>query len=210
MNPNQNRSTDAGLVLASQRAPRGDHRAFNQLVERHLAHVRANCEHISGSRDDGADLAQEVFVKAYFSLEDLADGGRFRGWISRIKVNHCLDHLRRERSHRDVDLDTAVDANEAALRTDAPRETDLGERTRDEQIRAVLTLMPESLRVPLVLCDIDGLSYQEVADTLNLGLSATKMRIKRAREHFRKRFERHQSRWGGESAPDPIAMAARE
>ncbi len=199
---------DETLVREAQRSTRGDHRAFAKLVDRHLGHVQANCEHLSGSRDEGEDLAQEVMVKAFFALDGLEDGARFRGWISRIKKNHCLDHLRRRRKCMEVDLEQAQESQDPWLSTPPPPEADWSVRARRERIRRVLHSMPEDLRVPVILCDMDGLSYQEVADSLGLGLSAVKMRIKRGREMFRERHDRELKRLVGKVDQNPFDEAA--
>jgi len=182
-------NADARLVREARDSVWGDHRAFDQLVQRHLAHVRANCEHITGSRTDAEDLTQEVFVKAFFALSELSEDVKFRGWISRIKVNHCLDHLRRVRGRKGVDIDQVLAEHDPGLSIPPPQDRDWDVLERRHRVRRILHRLPESLRIPVILCDMDGFSYQEVADMLGLGLSATKMRIKRGREMFRHYYQ---------------------
>jgi RNA polymerase sigma-70 factor (ECF subfamily) len=182
--------TDEMLVETARQARQGDLRAFEELLRRHQGRVQTNCRYLSGNDEDALDLAQEVMVKAYFNLKRFEGRSSFGTWIGRIKVNHCLNHLRRQKGRSFVDLD------EPGLKSH--RELQSGRRTDDAvlagdrraAIAAVLETMPESLRVPLILRDMDGLSYQEIADQLEVGLSAVKMRIKRAREHFRAAYER--------------------
>ncbi len=181
---------DEELVARALAAHEGDLRAFDELVRRHQAKVRTNCRYLTGEQEEALDLAQEVLVKAYFNLNRFEGRSKFGTWLGRIKVNHCLNHLRRKRGRRFLDVDDPVleqeDALVAAERADGAAEA--GDRRR--LIAAVLDGMTPSLRVPLLMCDMDGLSYQEIADELDLGLSAVKMRIKRAREEFRAAFNR--------------------
>ena len=76
-----------------QQAAEGDMGAFETLVERHRNRVMANCRYISGSPADAEDLAQEVFVKAFFGLQNFEGRAQFATWLNRIKVNHCLNFL---------------------------------------------------------------------------------------------------------------------
>jgi len=89
------RETDDALVDAARHATDGDSRAFEQLVLRHMEHVVTNCRYLTRAPADAEDLAQEVFVRAYFGLSGFEGRASFRSWLQRIKVNHCLDFLSR-------------------------------------------------------------------------------------------------------------------
>lgn len=176
---------DEVLVERAKAAAEGDLRAFDLLVERHRDGVVTNCRYLTRSPQDSEDLAQEVFVKAFFGIRAFEGRSTFRTWIQRIKLNHCLNFMKRNTAVKHLEIDDPALADEASLRTEP---ADFGARDERAIIGAVLDSMPETLRVPLILCDHDGLSYQEIADALGLGLSAVKMRIKRAREEFRARY----------------------
>ncbi len=181
---------DEELVRAAKLASEGDTAAFEELVRRHQASVVANCRYLTRSPDDAEDLAQDVFVKAFFRLATFEERSSFRTWVQRIKVNHCLNYLKSRRRRTEVDVgDPALETDEA-LRVAPEAEATVEADEERRRIRAVLDAMPDSLRVPLILCDVDGLSYREIQETLGLGLSATKMRIARAREDFRRRYAR--------------------
>lgn len=177
-------SDDALLELARQ-ALEGDTRAFEELVRRHQRKVMTNCRYLSGSPSDAEDLAQEVFVKAYFGLAGFEGRSSFETWIQRIKSNHCINFVKKKR------LQT-VDADPVVVESAAPQapevERRMERRATKERVGAVLLELNETLRIPLVLRDMDGMSYDEIADELDLGLSAVKMRIKRGREEFRRLF----------------------
>lgn len=177
--------SDEKLVERARKARKGDLRAFDELVRRHQARVRTNCRFLTGSEEDALDLSQEVFVKAYFNLQRFEGRSTFGTWVQRIKVNHCLNHIRKRKGKVFVDVEDPALGGEEALRDDARADDATRARETRERIAAVLDRMSETLRVPLLLRDLDGLSYQEIADRLGLGLSAVKMRIARAREEFR-------------------------
>lgn len=180
MNP-----SDEQLVERAVGAVRGDLRAFDELVRRHQARVQTNCRYLSGSEDDALDLSQKVFVKAYFNLRRFEGRSSFGTWVQRIKVNHCLNHLRSTRGRSFVDVEDPVLEGEEPLRADTRADAGLEADEARDRIGRTLDRMADTLRVPLLMRDMDGYSYQEIADELGIGLSAVKMRIKRAREEFR-------------------------
>lgn len=171
--------TDAELVAIAQAAVPGDTRAFDELVRRHERRVLVNCRMITRSPDNAPDLAQDVMVKAYFALKRFEGRAKFSTWVNRIKVNHCLNFLQKRAGKHFVDIDdTPLEGGQA---TDA----ELQRKDMRAQIEATLEQMPTSLRVPLIMRDLDKLPYQDIADALGIKLSAVKMRIKRGRETFR-------------------------
>lgn len=185
---------DAKLVAEAVAAPRGDLRAFDELVRRHQGKVQTNCRYLSGNDEDALDLAQEVLVKAYFNLKSFQERAQFGTWLNRIKVNHCLNHLRRQKGKSFIDVEEPALEGQEALRSQWTADAGAARNEVRRRIGATLDAMPESLRIPLILRDMDGLSYQEIADELDLGLSAVKMRIKRARKEFRALYEQEPTR----------------
>lgn len=182
--------SDEKLVRRAKSGAAGDLRAFEQLVLRHQDFVLANCRGMSGSAEDAQDLAQEVFVKAYFGLRRFEERSSFGSWVKRIKVNHCLNHIRKRRGKQFVDVDDPVAETESELQVAPRAEREAEARDDRARIRGVLEQLPDKLRLPLIMRDLDGMAYQEIADDLGLGLSATKMRIKRGREEFRRLYDR--------------------
>jgi RNA polymerase sigma-70 factor, ECF subfamily len=179
---------DEELLQHARQAPDGDYQAFERLVHRYQKKVIANCRYLTRSSDTAEDLAQEVFVKVFFALGRFEGRSSFRTWMQRIKVNHCLNFLKKQggKTFLDVEDDHIVNARELTLEPSAEKSVmDHDERAR---IAAVLDAMSDNLRIPLLMRDMDQLSYEEVAETLGLGLSAVKMRIKRGREEFRRRY----------------------
>lgn len=179
-------------MVQAQTAPEGDLRAFEKLVRRHQGRVVANCRYITRDPNNAEDLAQEVLVKAFFGLRTFEGRSSFGHWLKRIKAHHCVNHLKKQtgKSFVSIEEEEAVEFDELKVQATAERFAD--EISERHVIGAVLDSMSSSLRIPLVLCDMDGLSYDEIAQSLGIGLSATKMRIKRAREEFRQLYQKVQ------------------
>jgi len=181
-------SEDEVLVRKAREALEGDLRPFEQLVLRYERRMVANCRYITHDPNEAEDLAQEVMVKAFYGLRSFEGRSTFRHWLQRIKVNHCLNHLKKQagRSYIGVEEPEAGGFDQLRVQATAEHQAEvIGER---ELIARILNSMTETLRIPLVLCDMDELSYEEVAKVLGISLSAVKMRIKRAREDFRSRY----------------------
>lgn len=186
--PTHPQPSDDDLVAQAKAAQEGDTRAFDQLVLRHQRGVMANCRHLTRAPSDADDLAQEVFVKAYFALPRFEGRSSFKTWINRIKINHCLNHLKKKENQIFVDMEDEALSRTPAMRVEAEAEVQDEARAQRQQIRQALDAMTDTLRVPLVLRDFDKMPYQEIAEQLGVSLSAVKMRIKRARETFRELY----------------------
>jgi RNA polymerase sigma-70 factor (ECF subfamily) len=182
--------SDDELLQRTRKAPEGDLRAFEELVLRYQRRVVSNCRYMTRDANNAEDLAQEVMIKAFFGVRDFEGRSSYWSWLQRIKINHCLNYLKKQGDRFCVGIgETEVDDfDQLKVWTTAEKLAEaIGERLL---IGEVLDSMPTTLRVPLVLCDMDELSYEEVADALGIGLSAAKMRVKRGREAFRERYER--------------------
>jgi len=177
------------LVEQAQQSPAGDTRAFEQLVKRHQEKVLTNCRYLTGSPDDAQDLAQEVFVKAFFGLKRFEGRAQFGSWVQRIKVNHCLNFIRKRKDKTFVDVTDPATENDPELQVPTAVEREFDRQDKQAVIEAVLSQLPDTLRVPLLMRDLDGMNYQEIAEVLKVGLSAVKMRIKRGREEFRRLYD---------------------
>lgn len=181
---------DEELLRLALTARDGDLRAFEQLVLRHQNRIVANCRYLTREQDNAEDLAQEVFVKAYFGLPGFESRSSFRHWVQRIKVNHCLNHMKKQQSRGySVGLDEEGTERHAELHVAPAAEAELESEMVRRKVEAILNAMPATLRVPLIMRDMDDLSYEDIATSLGVGLSAVKMRIRRAREQFRSLYE---------------------
>lgn len=159
--------------------------SFEILVERYQGQLLGIAYRILGNWQDAEDLAQEALLKAYLRLGDLANPAALGPWLRRLTVNACLDALtRRQRRPSTVSL-TAPDDQEApvaerALAVGSAEEAAVrAEEWRD--LRATLARLDPGARDALVLREVYGYTYAEIATMLDLGLSAVKMRVHRAR-----------------------------
>jgi len=183
---------DEDLLQEARRAPEGDLRAFEQLVERHHRRIVANCRYITRDPNNAEDLAQEVLTKAFFGLNRFEGRSTFRHWIQKIKINHCLNFVKKQEGRGHISIEETQDEEFEQLKVPAVAQRRMEAMSDREYIGSILDSMSKTLRVPLILCDMDELSYEEVARSLGISLSAAKMRIKRAREEFRSLYQRRQ------------------
>lgn len=155
----------------------GDESGFNELLKRHKEKVR-NIIYITVSNTDGVDdIAQEVFITVYRHLKSFRFESQFTTWLYRITINKCKDHLRKK-NIRSIFL---------PLKDEEPVFESINEDTDIKHIvRNAIATLPDKLRVPLVLKDLEGFSYQEIADTMECEIGTVKSRIFRAREALKK------------------------
>ncbi|HYU40932.1 MAG TPA: sigma-70 family RNA polymerase sigma factor [Vicinamibacteria bacterium] len=179
--------TDSGTDLVG-RCRQGDEAAWRELVTLHTRRVFGIAYRFVGRVDEAEDLTQDIFVKVFQSLDRYRESdGAFGTWVGTVARNHAIDNYRRrreERSRRIEDpavLDVVPASDESPLRS----------LERAEQARIVhrgLRALPADLREPLVLCDLQGLSYEEVAATLQIPLGTVKSRINRGRLELARRL----------------------
>jgi RNA polymerase sigma-70 factor (ECF subfamily) len=172
-------------------AQRGDLAAFNTLVLAYQRQVFNVCYRTLGNGDDAADAAQDAFVSAMRGIQSFhgtIDG--LRGWLLRIAVNACYDQLRRRQRRPSESLDAlqVTDAGDESDRFADPRPgPDQRSLTAEtgRQIQAALDRLPTEQRLTVVLCDVQGLSYDEVAEAMDVELGTVKSRLSRARAQLR-------------------------
>lgn len=155
----------------------GDELVFSELIKRHKEKVR-NIIYLTLSNTDGVDdIAQEVFITVYRHLKSFRFESQFTTWLYRITVNKCKDHLRKK-NIRSIFL---------PLKDEEPVFESINEDTDIKHIvRNAIATLPDKLRIPLVLKDMEGFSYQEIADTMECEIGTVKSRIFRAREALKK------------------------
>lgn len=169
-----------------KRAQRGDSDAFEELVSPYESRIYAICLRIMGNREDALDCAQDAMLRIFRALGEYRFQAAFTTWLFRITTNVCLDALRRQRVRPSTSLDALMDEGYSPPDPQASPEEALSERERMQTIREGIAMLPADMRAALVLRDIQGLSYEEVAQILHLNLGTVKSRISRARERLRK------------------------
>ena len=194
MNPFADLS-DEELVWRCQETLPDDTRAFEILVRRHSDQVFAIAYRMLGDAQEAEDQSQEVFVKIYRSFNRFRGDAAFSTWLYRITVNTCLDTLsKRKRRLQQVDLDLAeveeIRPPQAGQKGERSPEQALLQHELVECIQDALMGLRDKERMILTLRDVEEMEYQIIADVLNIGMSAVKMRIHRARLAFRQIFAR--------------------
>ncbi len=167
-------------------------------MARHTRKVFGLAYRFTGRVDEAEDLTQEVFIKVYRTLDRYHNrDGSFSSWLMAVARNQAIDHYRRgrqEHRHR-------VEQDPSSLETLASREEGpLRILERDERVNFVhrgLRALPPELREPLILCDLQGLPYEEIAEALEIPLGTVKSRINRGRLELAKRLLGRGGEYGG-------------
>jgi RNA polymerase sigma factor (sigma-70 family) len=156
---------------------------WEEIVAEHSARVYRLAYRLTGSPHDAEDLTQEVFVRVFRSLATYTPG-TFEGWLHRITTNLFLDQARRKAKIR---FDAFADGAETRIPSRAVTpDFAVLEGIFDDDIENALAALPPDFRAAVVLCDIEGLSYEEIADVLGLKLGTVRSRIHRGRSMLRK------------------------
>lgn len=183
-----------GLEHALKAAQRGEVAAFNTLVEAYQRQVFNICYRTLGNIEDAADATQEALLSAYRGLKTFnGPAAGLRSWLLRIAVNQCYDQLRRQR-RRPVDsldapgpreLDQDIGAAERVVDpSPGPEQSSLSAETA-RQVQDAIDRLPADQRLTVVLCDVQGLSYDEAARIMSVELGTVKSRLSRARSQLR-------------------------
>jgi RNA polymerase sigma factor (sigma-70 family) len=156
--------------------------SWEQVVQEHSARVYRLAYRLTGNRHDAEDLTQEVFVRVFRSLSSYTPG-TFEGWLHRITTNLFLDQVRRKQRIRFDAL--PEDAGDRLAGSDLGPERAWEHNNLDHDVQAALDTLPPEFRAAVVLCDIEGLSYEEIAATLDVKLGTVRSRIHRGRAALR-------------------------
>jgi RNA polymerase sigma factor (sigma-70 family) len=154
---------------------------WEEIVSTHSGRVYRLAYRLTGNQHDAEDLTQEVFVRVFRSLSNYTPG-TFEGWLHRITTNLFLDMVRRRQRIR---FDSLPDDAERLVGSAPSPEQVYTDTHLDPQIQAALDALPPDFRVAVVLCDIEGLTYEEIAATLGIKLGTVRSRIHRGRTQLR-------------------------
>jgi RNA polymerase sigma-70 factor (ECF subfamily) len=155
---------------------------WEEIVDRHSDRVYRLAFRLTGNRHDAEDLTQEVFVRVFRSLSTYQPG-TFEGWLHRITTNLFLDQARRKQRIR---FDALSDERADRLRSHLPTpDTAYADQTFDDDVERALSTLPPEFRAAVVLCDVEGLSYDEIAQILDAKLGTVRSRIHRGRAMLR-------------------------
>ncbi len=165
-------------------ARKGDSMAFGELMQAHQDKIYTLCYRMTGNAEDAADLTQEVFLSAWRSLSRFQEQSSFGTWVYRMATNASIDFLRREKRRQVLSMTMEEDSEERQAQVPderySPHRLLEQKEARQAVADALAALSPEHRQV-LVLREMEGLSYQEVGQLLDLEEGTVKSRIARAR-----------------------------
>ncbi|MBI4302033.1 MAG: sigma-70 family RNA polymerase sigma factor [Chloroflexi bacterium] len=191
---------EPGLIARSKA---GDTAAFNQLVEIYQSRVYNLVLRMLGRAEVAEDVTQDTFTAAYKSLHSFR-GPNFRAWLLRIASNACRDRLRSQRRHPELSLDALLLDPGNPLHLPDSRETPEEYVLRQElgrNIQEGLASLPPDQRLVVILSDIQGLSYEEIAQITRSPLGTVKSRLSRGREHLARYLASYQELFQGKTRP---------
>lgn len=172
-----------------ERASGGDPSAFNRLMETHERRMYAVALRMCANREDAQDCLQEAMLRIYRSISSFKSQSSFATWVYRITMNTCLDELRKKKNKQNTSLDSLLDMGWSPQdETSSPERQTIQEEARQYLHKAIQTL-PEDMRSAIVLRDIQGLTYEEIAQALDINVGTIKSRISRGREKLREKLK---------------------
>jgi len=173
-----------------ERCLKGDQAAWEQIVRQHWRKVFNVAYKFVGSHDQAEDLAQDIFLKIFRSLDTFDRRANFQTWLISVSRNLCIDHYRSVRKERQtIDREVTSDQLSPVSRSVSPLAA-LEQRDLAALLRQALQGLPESLRTAVLLRDIQELSYQEIAQRLGLPEGTVKSRINRGRKELARQVQR--------------------
>jgi RNA polymerase sigma-70 factor, ECF subfamily len=182
---------DAEDVLLMRLVAGGDTSAFEQLIERHQALVAGTVARMLGSNSDVEDIAQQVFIRVWKSAGRYVARAKFTTWLLKITRNLVFNEMRRAKRHPHLPVQIEPDAEEMPLKDEATATPDatLLQAELQAEIEKAIMLLPDTQRMALVLRRYEELSYEDIADVLDLSVPAVKSLLFRARTELRERLK---------------------
>ncbi len=183
------------LVAQCQAGLRPERSAFAELMRRYQSHVDRVLYHLAPDWDDRADLAQEVWIRVYRNVKRLNEPAKFRGWLSRIATNLFYDELRKRKRHQSpLSLDAPLAMEDGELKWELASEDpgpddSLSTHEFYQELRVAIADLPEAFRTTIVLREIEGMAYEEIAEITGVSLGTVKSRIARARQRLQSQLQ---------------------
>ena len=174
-----------------ERAYGGDPSAFNRLMAQHEARMYAVALRMCANREDAQDCLQEAMLRVYRAIGSFKGQSTFSTWVYRITMNTCLDELRRKKNRQNTSLDNLVDMGWSPTDGGAGPEKQALMREMREKMHGAIRELPDDMRAAVVLRDIQGFSYDEIAQMLEINVGTIKSRISRGREKLREKLKEY-------------------
>ena len=182
--------SNTDLIVRCQAGLRPDKLVFAELVRRYQSHVNRMLYHLAPDWQDRADLGQEVWIRVYRNVKRLNDPAKFRGWLSRITTNLFYDELRkRKRVRPPISLDAPRRFDDEEISWEIPADDPGPEESLTttefyEKLQQAIADLPETFRTTIILREIEGMAYEEIAEITGVSLGTVKSRIARARQRL--------------------------
>ena len=190
----EEKRSDHELIEATKN---GDESAFTEIVTRYKSPLTNYLYRFLNDYEEAVDLAQETFVRVYFAIDRYHTQFAFSTYIYRIATNLAISEIRRRKRRRLFSISGLLagekdEATEFEIPDDrALPEDELLDSERDTQIARAIAALPEKYRIPIILRDIQGRSYEEVSEVMDLGLGTTKSRISRGRALLKEKLQEY-------------------
>ena len=174
-----------------KKAQGGDMDAFEELIRQHQQKVFNIAYRMSGNYDDASDMAQEALIKVYLNFDKFDGKSQFSTWLYRVTTNSCLDQIKKKKKNVTVSLDSELETDEGTVgreieSTDRTPQEELENKELSAEINKALKQLSERHRTIIILRDINGMSYEDVAKTLNCSVGTVKSQVNRARAALKK------------------------
>jgi len=190
----EEKRSDHELIEATKN---GDESAFTEIVSRYKSPITNYLYRFLNDYEEAVDIAQETFVRVYFAIDRYHTQFAFSTYIYRIATNLAISEIRRRKRRRLFSISGILAGdNEEPTEFEIPDERrlpedELLESERDTQIAKAIAALPEKYRIPIILRDVEGRSYEEVSAVMDLGLGTTKSRISRGRALLKEKLREY-------------------
>ena len=163
----------------------GDMRAFELLMEKHESKMYAVALRMCANREDAQDCLQDAMLRVYKALSSFKGQSSFSTWAYRITMNTCLDELRRKKIRQAASLDQMLEVGWSPVDEENSTERHADNQELKRNLSKAIQTLPEEMRAAVVLRDVQGFSYDEIASMLSTNVGTVKSRISRGREKLR-------------------------
>jgi RNA polymerase sigma factor (sigma-70 family) len=172
-----------------RRTQKGDHHAFDVLVERYKQRLYATVYHMTGNHEDANDLVQETFIKAFKSLHTFRGRSSFYTWIYRIAVNRTINFLKRSKNKNqysldDIDSSIQTDPDFLELMSHVTPRREVGLKELQQKLNEALQKLSETHRAVVIMHDIQGMTHADIAKVMRCSEGTVRSRLFYARQHL--------------------------
>lgn len=172
------------------RAAKGDASAFNELMTQYERKMYSICYRMCQNHEDAQDCLQEAMLRVYRAISGFKGQSSFSTWLYRVTMNSCLDELRKRKNKQSTSLDNLLESGwSPSDESDTPEHHAVASEKK-RALHQAISELPEDMRSAIVLRDIEGFSYEEIADSLGINVGTIKSRISRGREKLREKIRK--------------------